>query len=98
MSPFSIWVTGMRTAQMLAEAQVVVAIRMAGMMGLTDLPKGEGQRMIAEKTRAFTRSGIAAGQAAMAGQGPEAVTRAALAPVARQTKANAKRLTNRARS
>lgn len=85
----------MRTAQMLAEAQVVMAIRMAGLMGLTDLPKGEGQRMIAEKTRTFTRSGIAAGQAAMQGQGPAGVTRAALGPVARQTKANAKRLMKR---
>ncbi len=95
MSALSFWITGMRTAQMLAEAQLVVSIRMAGMMGLTPLPKGEGQRMIAEKTRAFTKAGIAAGTAAVMGQGPEAVARAALAPVARQTKANAKRLTKR---
>jgi energy-converting hydrogenase Eha subunit A len=91
----SYWVTGLRTAQMLAEAQVVVAIRMAGLMGLSSLPKGEAQRMVAEKSRAFTRAGVAAGVAAAQGKGPDAVARAALAPVARQTRANAKRLTQR---
>ncbi len=95
MSPMSYWVTGMRTAKMLAEAQLIVSIRVAGMMGLTPLPKGETTRMVAEKTRAFTQAGVAAGQAAAMGKGPDAVARAALAPVARQTRANAKRLTKR---
>lgn len=91
----SYWVTGLRTAQMLAEAQTVIAIRMAGMMGLSSLPKGEVERMVSEKTRAFAKAGIAAGQAMAQGKGPDAVSRAALTPVARQTRANAKRLTKR---
>lgn len=93
MFAMSYWVTGMRTVQMLSEAQLIVSIRMAGMMGLAPLPEGETTRIVAEKTRAFTQAGIAAGKAVALGRSPVAIARAALAPVARQTRANARRLT-----
>ena len=93
MTPFSFWLTGVQTATMLAEAQLVMTLRLAGMAGAIPLPRGEAGRMLSEKVAAVGQAGLAAGQAMAAGKTPNAVAQAALAPVARRTRANAKRLT-----
>ena len=74
------------------EAQAVIAMRTAGMMGLWATRPQELSRMVREKPEAAAAAWIAATRAAMGGAGPEAVFRAALAPVKRRTGSNARRL------
>ena len=81
------------TARMLVEAQTVIGLRMLGMAGVLTPAPGETARMVAEKRSAFSAAGMAATRAAMAGRGPLGAYGAALAPVGRRTRANARRLT-----
>ena len=85
----------MRTAQMMAEAQTVIGIRMLGMAGVLPSAKGENQRMISEKQTAFAQSGIAAATALMAGKSLTQAYGLALTPIGRTTSANSRRLTTR---
>lgn len=82
----------LRTGMMLGQANMVIAMRMMGMAGGWNVTPAENQRMVDEKTAAAVASGTAMMRAAMAGKGPVAVAEAGLAPVARKTRANAKRL------
>lgn len=91
-SPFALWKSGFDAWRMLAEAQTVMALRMAGMAGLWTLAPGETTRMVSEKQRAFTESALALTAAAAAGGGPEHLLDAAVRPLGRKTRANAKRL------
>ena len=85
----------MRTGLMLGQANMVIAMRMMGMAGGWNVTPAENKRMVDEKTDAAMASGTAMMRAAMAGKGPVAVAEAGLAPVARKTRANAKRLAKR---
>jgi hypothetical protein len=85
----------MRTGMMMAQANMVIAMRMMGMAGAWNVAPAENKRMVDEKTAAAVASGTAMMRAAMAGKGPVAVAEAGLAPVARKTRANAKRLGKR---
>ncbi len=85
----------MRTAQMMAEAQTVIGIRMMGMAGILPSAKGENLRMISEKQNAFAQSGIAAAGALMTGKSIAQAYGLALAPIGRTTRANSLRLTTR---
>ncbi len=87
----------MRTAQMMMEAQTVVGMRMLGMAGVLPAAKGENERMVAEKQRAFAQSGLAAAKALMAGKSPAQAYGLALTPIGRTTRANSKRLTKPAK-
>ncbi len=91
-TPFSLWKSGFDAFQMLAEAQTVIALRMSGMAGLWTLAPGETTRMVSEKQQAFSESMLAVTAAAMGGQSPEAILNAAVRPLGRRTRANAKRL------
>ncbi|MEM8753061.1 MAG: hypothetical protein AAGF90_08800 [Pseudomonadota bacterium] len=77
------------------EANMVIAMRMMGFAGWWATSPSEAERMVAEKRRAFTEAAFAAGRAAAKGAGPAAVTKAAMKPIRRKTKANAKRLARR---
>ena len=81
------------TARMLAEAQTVIGLRMLGMAGVLPAATGENRRMVEEKQRAFARAAAAAARSMMTGAGPVAVWSAALSPIGRTTRANARRLT-----
>lgn len=76
----------------LVEAQTVIAYRCLGFAGLWPSDPSERRRMIAEKPPVFAASGFAAVNAMMAGRTPDAVAQAALAPLRRKTRSNAKRL------
>ena len=80
------------------EAQYVMAMRMAGMMGMLPQRSGENVRMVAEKGDAARESVGAALRSAATGARPDEILSAALRPYGRRTRANAKRLTKSAMS
>jgi hypothetical protein len=94
LSPFqtgaALWRLSFGTALMLAEAQAVIALRLAGMAGLTPPQPGETRRMAAEKPTAFAKAARAALSATPAG--PVAAAEAAMRPIRRRTRSNVRRL------
>ncbi len=94
-SPGDALALSVRTGMMLAEAQMVIGMRMLGMMGLWRVAPSENRRMLAEKLAAGSEAAIAVSQAMLAGKSPVAVAEAALKPVRRRTRANAGRLAKR---
>ena len=91
--PFQMMHLGAQTTMMLAEAQMVIAMRLLGMAGSWTVGRGENNRMVSEKSAAMLASSMAAGRAIMAGAGPQGVALAALKPIRAKTRANARRLT-----
>ncbi|WP_407495279.1 antifreeze protein [Pseudooceanicola sp. MF1-13] len=85
-SAMAMWRLGM-------DAQVVVAYRMAGMMGALALPPGEEHRMVAEKMTAFRDAAIDGSWALASGKSLQAATQVALKPIEKQVAANKRRLT-----
>jgi len=79
-------------ARMAIESQMVIGIRMAGMMGLMAQSPGEPFRMVAEKQAAASESFFAMASAAGRGASAERVMAAALRPYGKRTRANSRRL------
>ena len=75
------------------ESQVIIGLRVAGMMGLVAQAPGEPFRMVAEKQAAASESLFAMTAAASRGASPEQVMSEALKPYSKRTSANSKRLT-----
>jgi hypothetical protein len=94
-NPYDYWRAALSTGQMMAEAQSVIAMRTMGMAGLWNVSPGENARMVAEKGHAMRDAGFAATRAILLGKGPAAVAEAALKPIRRKTRSNAKRLARR---
>jgi hypothetical protein len=90
--PVAQWRAGLAVWRVMAEAQVVMTLRVMGMWGVLPASRGENRRMVVEKAPAFAQGAVAAGTALMAGRAPEAVVVAAVRPVRRRVAANAKRL------
>ena len=84
-----------QSAMMLAEAQMVIGMRMMGMMGLWRVSASENQRMVDEKIHASVKGATDAGRAMMAGRPLADVAHAALKPVRKATKSNVTRLAKR---
>jgi hypothetical protein len=82
----------MQFAQMAIEAQMVIGLRVAGMMGLMAQAPGEPFRMVAEKQAAASESLFAMASAAGKGASAERVMAAALRPYGKRTRANSSRL------
>lgn len=93
--PFEALETSLNALQMLAEAQMVIGMRMMGMAGLWAVAPGENARMVAEKAPAFSEAGAAAWGAALSGARPDQVMAAWLKPISRRTRANSRRLSKR---
>jgi hypothetical protein len=91
-SPAEILSLSIRSGIMLVEAQMVIGMRMMGMMGMWRVPRSENSRMVTEKVQAMQAAGVAAASAAMTGKSPAAAIEHALKPIQRRTRANAKRL------
>jgi uncharacterized membrane protein len=85
----------MQSGMMLAEANMVIAMRLMGMGGMWRVTPAETARMVKEKTDAAVASGQAMGRAMAAGHGPAKVALAGLKPVRAKTRANASRLAKR---
>ena len=94
-TPTQIMELSIRTSIMLAEAQMVIGMRMMGMMGLWRVHPSENARMSSEKVAAFGQVAMATSQALMAGKPPAVVAAAALKPIRRKTASNVKRLARR---
>lgn len=85
----------MQSGMMIAEANMVIAMRLMGMGGMWRVNPSENARMVQEKTDAVIASGAAMGRAIMAGQSPAKVALAGMKPVRDKTRANATRLAKR---
>jgi hypothetical protein len=94
-TPLDCWRAGMEFTAMMAEAQIVISLRLMGMAGVWNTPRGEHRRMVAEKAAAAQESGMAAARAMVSGARPTEVAQSALSPVRRRTRANAARLAKR---
>ena len=94
--PTDFWRPMLQMGRIAAEAQTVIALRMAGFAGFWPMTPVEGLRMVTEKIEAGQASAEAALRASLAGQGPAEVAMAAMRPVRAKTRANARRLKARA--
>lgn len=90
--PFALW---RQMNQIAWNSQMVIALRVAGMMGVLKQDAAEPQRMVQEKADAAGESLRAALRAAANGKRADHVMAAALRPYRRRTSANARRLTRR---
>lgn len=88
-NPLRLWA---QFARMAIEAQTVIGLRTAGMMGIMAQSPGEPFRMVAEKQAAATESLFAMAQVAGRGGSAERVMAAALRPYGKRTRANSRRL------
>ena len=95
--PFRMLSLGLQTARLIGEVQTVIALRSMGAMGLWPVGPSESLRMITEKGPALLRSAGAAGAAALAGHSPELIAGAALKPIRKVTRSNARRLSRKGR-
>ena len=92
MTPYDFMAPMLEASQIMAELQVVIGMRLAGMAGLWPMAKSETERMLAEKLSAGMDSAHAALRSGMAGGNISEVALAAMKPVRAKTRANAKRL------
>lgn len=95
MTPAQMISLSLKTGLMLAEAQMVIGMRMLGMMGLWRVAPSETTRMSSEKLAALGQSAIATSQAVLTGQPPALIAEAALKPIRRRTRSNIRRLVRR---
>lgn len=91
-TPFQFARLAQETGQMLAEAQMVITMRMFGMAGLRQMAPTETTRMVQEKAEAMMQATTAASLAMLTGAGAATVVMEALKPVRRRTHANLRRL------
>ena len=88
-----LWRMQMTFLTLAAEAQSVIAMRTLGMMGLWNTSAGENDRMVSEKTEAFTKSAMATAGAIARGASPDQIAMAGMKPLRAKTKPNVARLT-----
>lgn len=94
-TPVHYWANAMQIGYLMAEAQAVIAMRMMGMMGVWSVTPTEDGRMISEKVYAMTKASTDAARVAMTGGTADQIAAAAIKPIRRKTRANARRLGKR---
>jgi len=77
------------------EAQSVIAMRLASMAGLWDVPSDEMHRMVTEKAVAVVEAGSAATQTALLGGSPARAMQASMNEIEKHTSGNVRRLSER---
>lgn len=95
MTPTQMLSLTFRTGMMLMEAQMVIGMRMMGMMGLWRILPAETARMGLEKVAAVGEAAAAVSKAALTGKPPAFIAEVALKPIARRIRSNVKRLARR---
>lgn len=93
--PFDMVEAAVSLALVAMEAQLVISMRLMGMVGLWNVPASENLRMINEKTSAMVAAQSGVMRAVLQGEGPGAAVLAAVKPVRRRTRSNVKRLMRR---
>ena len=81
--------------QLTVDAQSVMMMRLWGMGGVWSVPYGEAHAMVREKLPAFTEAMVAGTLSALAGQQPEQVGQATIAPLSDAARDNRRRLASR---
>jgi len=95
-TPFDFLAPALEASTMLAEAQMVIGLRLAGLAGFWPMGRAESNRMVTEKLSAGMDSAHAALRAGMAGNSLPDVAMAAMKPLRQKTKSNARRLRRKA--
>ena len=95
LTPVDYWRGAVMLGAMVAEAQMVIAMRMLGGAGFWNVDGFENIRMVAEKAGAFVEAGHAASAAVWSGHGPAATSFAVLKPIRKRTRSNVRRLSRR---
>ncbi len=96
MTPFDLWRASVEATRIAAESQLVIGLRLAGFAGLWPMGQAESARMLVEKVTASLQAGEAALRTGLAGGSLPQIALAAMHPVGRRTRANARRLTRKA--
>jgi hypothetical protein len=94
--PLDYMVPAMQAARIAMEAQTVIMLRMSGMAGFWAMRPDETSRMMAEKLSAGIESATAVMLSGMAGHSLPKLAMAAMKPIRRETRANARRLSKEA--
>ncbi len=92
MTPMDFIAPALEASQIMAESQMVIGMRLAGMAGPWPMSETETDRMLSEKLSAGMDSAHAALRSGMAGGNLSEMAMAAMQPVRAKTRANAKRL------
>lgn len=91
--PMAPWRLTLQATQIGVEAQSVIAMRLAGMVGFWATPPEEMSRMVSEKAIAAIEVAQATTRAAIAGHSADRVVEAGLRQIGRHTARNVRRLT-----
>jgi hypothetical protein len=91
-NPLDYWRASIEAVRIMTESQVVIGLRLAGFAGFWPMDGAEGPRMLAEKLQAGAMSSGAALRVGLAGGSLPEIALAAMKPVRRRTRANARRL------
>jgi len=94
-TPVHYWANAMQFGYLMAEAQAVIAMRLLGMAGVWSVTPAEDARMISEKVYAMTKATTDSAKVAMSGGTVDQIAAAAIKPIRRKTRANARRLGKR---
>jgi hypothetical protein len=94
--PFNLMRPAMEATSIMAESNVVIGLRVAGMAGFWPMGQAETTRMVSEKMAAGVDSAHAMLKSGMAGGSLSDMAMAAMKPVRQKTKSNARRLTRKA--
>lgn len=95
MDPLSFLRIGFEAARIGVEAQAVISMRVAGMMGLWDVSPLESFQMMQEKPVAIAAAAEAAAFALMRGQTADRAISASMTQIGNHTSANMIRLSRR---
>lgn len=94
-NPFDLGNIVLPSLDLLTEVQMVVAMRMAGLVGLWPVETSETQRMLSEKGPALMGAATDAGTAALAGRRLDEIVIAAITPLTGTARDNRLRLSAR---
>lgn len=93
--PLDYWRSALLLGTIMAEAQLVIGMRLMGSFGAWNLGPREHLRMVTEKADAVREAGQAATAAFWRGKDAGATTLAALKQVRKRTRNNVRRLSRR---
>ena len=92
MNPFAMLNLQTQMTELMLDTQTVMTLRLMGMSGAIPARRGENNRMVAEKAPAMADAYAAGAKAAMAGNTPDQIMSAVMAPLGKKVRANRKRL------
>lgn len=92
MNPFAMMSLQSEMTSLMLDTQTVMTLRFMGMSGALPAEHDENNRMVTEKAPAMADAYAAGAKAAMAGNTPDKIISAAMAPLSEKVRANRDRL------